>query len=277
MAGPGRNISGKIFTSPSFGLGGDCIQVWGSDGGTLIQDCIFDLAGVPLADQDEAIDCIKGARVTIERCVFVGCKKAILGGNGDYPAEDQAGGLLTLRNCAFVRCGRRCPEVQDGVLADMGHCWVHDWGVGSFDVRTFGAWAHNGAALNAWDCVFSRSHSLSRKDWIVDHLNHLGEAYNDDGIRGIFSPSSWVSGQERGLDYTGGGQGGSLDCRFVGCRQVRGVQVKDESPSLDWLKQLPDTSGTSLGMTLWEYAGQELSEEYYAISRDRILQTEKKA
>lgn len=258
MAGPGRNISGKIFTSPSFGLGGDCIQVWGSDGGTLIQDCIFDLSAVPLADQDEAIDCIKGAHVVIERCVFIGCKKAILGGNGDYPAEDKASGVLVLRKCAFIRCGRRCPEVQDGVLADMGHCWVHDWGVGSFDVRTFGAWAHNGAALNAWDCVFSRSHSLSRKDWIVDHLNHLGEAYNDDGIRGIFSPSSWVSGQERGLDYTGGGQGGSRDCRFVGCRQVRGVQVKDESPSLDWLKQLPDTSGTSLGMTLWEYAGQEI-------------------
>ena len=258
MAGPGRNISGKIFTSPTFGLGGDCIQVFGSDGYTLIDGCIFDLTGVPLSGQDEAIDLIKGARADIRRCVFLGCKKAILAGNGDWPDEDAAGGRVSLSQCVFIGCGRRCPEVQDGVLADMGHCWVHDWGVGSFDVRTFGAWAHHRACLTATNCVFSRSHGLSRKDWIVDHLNHLGEAYNDGGIRDIFSPSSWVSGQERGLDYTGGGQGGSRDCRFVGCRQVRGVQVKDESPSLDWLKQLPDTSGTSLGMTLWEYAGQEI-------------------
>ena len=125
-----RVIREGLYTVPTFNLGGDCIQVWGSDGGTLIQDCIFDLAGVPLADQDEAIDCIKGAHVVIERCVFIGCKKAILGGNGDYPAEDKASGVLVLRKCAFIRCGRRCPEVQDGVLADMGNCWVHDWGVG---------------------------------------------------------------------------------------------------------------------------------------------------
>ena len=102
-----RSIKGKTYAAPTFGLGGDCVQVWGGDGDTLIRDCVFDLTAVPLEDQDEAIDCIKGARVSIQRCVFIGCKKAILGGNGDYPAEDQAGGLLTLRNCAFVRCGRR--------------------------------------------------------------------------------------------------------------------------------------------------------------------------
>lgn len=256
-----RVIREGFYTAPTSNLGGDCIQAWGSDGGTLIQDCIFDLSAVPLADQDEAIDCIKGAHVVIDRCVFIGCKKAILGGNGDYPAEDQAGGHLTLRNCAFVRCGRRCPEVQDGVLADMRNCWVHDWGVGCFDVRTFGAWAHNGASLSVWDCVFSRSHSLSRRDWVVDHLNHLGEAYNDNGIRGIFSRPSWVSGQRRGLDFTGRGAGGSEGCQFVDCLQIGGAQPNEGRPSLDWLKALPDTTHTSLGMTLWEYARKELSLE----------------
>lgn len=152
--------------------------------------------------------------------------------------------------------------MQDGVRADMRNCWVHDWGVGgSFDVRTFGAWAHAGASLSAWGCVFSRSHSLSRRDWVVDHLNHLGEAYNDNGIRGFFSRPSWVSGQERGLDYTGGGQGGSCGCRVVKCRQIGGGQESEGNPPLDWLKALPDTTHTSLGMTLWEYARKELSLE----------------
>nr|DAV99881.1 MAG TPA: Pectate lyase [Caudoviricetes sp.] len=255
-----RVIREGLYTAPTFNLGGDCIQVWGSDGGTLIQDCIFDLSAVPLADQDEAIDCIKGAHVVIDRCVFIGCKKAILGGNGDYPAEDKSG-LLFLKNCAFIRCGRRCPEVQDGVIADMSQCWVHDWGVGCFDVRTFGAWAHHSACLTATNCVFSRSHSLSRKDWIVDHLNHLGEAYNDGGIRDIFSRPSWVSGQRRGIDFTGYGAGGSSGCRFVNCLQIGGGQESEGNPSLEWLRDLPDTSHTSLGMALWEYVKKELSLE----------------
>lgn len=133
-----RVIREGLYTAPTFNLGGDCIQVWGSDGGTLIQDCIFDLSAVPLADQDEAIDCIKGAHVVIDRCVFIGCKKAILGGNGDYPAEDKSG-LLFLKNCAFIRCGRRCPEVQDGVMSSslsihlrMGMAEREDYGSHSF-------------------------------------------------------------------------------------------------------------------------------------------------
>ena len=258
MAGPGRNISGKIFTSPTFGLGGDCIQVWGSDGGTLIQDCIFDLSAVPLADQDEAIDCIKGARVTIERCVFIGCKKAVLGGNGDYPLEDQAGGLLTLRNCAFVRCGRRCPEVQDGVRAFMSECWVHNWGAGCFDVRTFGAWVHRGATLTVKDSLFSRTRGLTRWHWTVDHANHLGEAVNDGSLLDVFSATSWISGADRGLDYSGGGLGTSYGCRFIDCRQVGGAQQDVGSPSLAWLKDMPDTTHTSLGMPLAEFAALEL-------------------
>ena len=51
-----RIISGKVFTSPSFGLGGDCVQIFGSDGFTVVENCIFDLSAVPTAKQDEAID-----------------------------------------------------------------------------------------------------------------------------------------------------------------------------------------------------------------------------
>lgn len=253
-----RSIKGKTYAAPTFGLGGDCIQVWGSDGGTLIQDCIFDLSAVPLADQDEAIDCIKGAHVVIERCVFIGCKKAILGGNGDYPAEDKASGVLVLRKCAFIRCGRRCPEVQDGVRASMSDCWVHNWGAGCFDVRTFGAWSHRGATLTVKDSLFSRTRGLTRWHWMVDHANHIGEAINDGALLDIFSSTSWISGADRGLDYSGGGLGTSYGCRFIDCRQVGGAQQDVGSPSLAWLKDMPDTSGTSLGMTLWEYAGQEI-------------------
>lgn len=31
-----RVIREGLYTAPTFNLGGDCIQVWGSDGGTLI-------------------------------------------------------------------------------------------------------------------------------------------------------------------------------------------------------------------------------------------------
>ena len=259
MMRPSRYISGEVFTSPSFGLGGDCVQVWGSDGGTLIQDCIFDLSAVPLDEQDEAIDCIKGAHVVIDRCVFIGCKKAILAGNGDWPDEDAAGGRVSLSQCVFIGCGRRCPEVQDGVRASMSDCWVHNWGAGCFDVRTFGAWAHSGATLDVTGTLFSRARPLTRWHWVVDHANHLGEAVNGGSLLDVFSETSWISGADRGLDYTGGGLGTSSGCRFVGCRQVGGAQQDVGSPSLAWLEEMPDTTHTSLGMSLAAFASRELA------------------
>lgn len=259
MAGPGRHISGEVFTSPSFDLGGDCVQVFGSDGYTLIDGCIFDLAGVPPADQDEAIDLIKGARADIRHCVFLNCKKAILAGNGDWPDEDASYGIVSLHHCVFIDCGRRCPEVQDGVRASMSECWVHNWGVGSsFDVRTFGAWAHRGAALDVKASVFTRTKNLSRWHWVADHANHIGEAVNDGSLLDFFSATSWISGADRGLDYSGGGLGTSYGCRFIDCRQVGGAQQDVGSPSLAWLKDMPDTTHTSLGMPLAEFAALEL-------------------
>lgn len=92
-----RSIRGKTYAAPTFGLGGDCVQVWGSDGGTLIQDCIFDLSAVPLADQDEAMfviftECGEASQEVAKRgpCweqnfeyelidVMATCKRALLG------------------------------------------------------------------------------------------------------------------------------------------------------------------------------------------------------
>lgn len=258
MAGPGRHISGEVFTSPSFDLGGDCVQVFGSDGYTLIDGCIFDLTGVPLSGQDEAVDLIKGARADIRHCVFIGCKKAVLAGNGDWPDEDAAGGRVSLSQCVFIGCGRRCPEAQDGVRAFMSECWVHNWGAGCFDVRTFGAWSHRGATLTVKDSLFSRTRGLTRWHWTVDHANHIGEAINDGTLLDIFSSTSWISGADRGLDYSGGGLGTSYGCRFIDCRQVGGAQQDVGSPSLAWLKDMPDTTHTSLGLSIAEFAALEL-------------------
>lgn len=258
MPGPGRTIIGQTFTSPSFGLGGDCVQVFGSDGYTYIRGCVFDLAGVPLPKQDEAIDLIRGARADIRDCVFIGCKKGILAGNGDWP-EDDKHGSVHIEHCAFIGCARRCPEVQDGVRASMSGCWVHNWGVGScFDVRTFGAWVHRGATLDVKNTLFSRARSLTRWHWVVDHANHLGEAVNDGSLLDVLSGTSWISGADRGLDYSGGGLGTSYGCRFIDCRQVGGAQQDVGSPSLAWLKDMPDTTHTSLGMPLAEFAALEL-------------------
>lgn len=258
MPGPGRTIIGQTFASPSFGLGGDCVQVFGTDGYTLIDGCIFDLTGVPLSGQDEAVDLIKGARADIRHCVFLNCKKAILAGNGDWPDEDAAGGRVSLSQCVFIGCGRRCPEVQDGVRAFMSECWVHNWGAGCFDVRTFGTWVHRGATLTVKDSLFSRTRGLARWHWVADHANHIGEAVTDGSLLDFFSATSWISGADRGLDYSGGGLGTSYGCRFIDCRQVGGAQQDVGSPSLAWLKDMPDTTHTSLGMPLAEFAALEL-------------------
>ena len=259
MMRPSRHISGEVFTSPSVGLGGDCVRLFGPDGDALIERCVFDLAAVPLDEQDEAIDLICGARATIRECVFLGCKKAILAGNGDWPDEDASYGIVSLHHCVFIGCGRRCPEVQDGVHASMSECWVHNWGAGCFDVRTFGAWAHRGATLTVKGSLFSRTRGLTRWHWAVDHANHLGEAVKDGSLLDVFSATSWISGADRGLDYTGGGLGTSSGCRFIDCRQVGGAQRDVGSPSLAWLGEMPDTTHTSLGMPLPAFASQELS------------------
>lgn len=200
-------ISDEVFTAPDPHLDGDGLRVWGSCGKVELHRCVFDFRKVPSEQQDEAVDCIKGARVYFDGCVFLGCKKAVLCGNGDYPEEDKKG-FVHFEKCAFIRCGRRCPEVQDGVMAMMHCCWIHDWGVDSFDVRTFGARVSAGAILYVMDCLFSRAHGIGFKNTVIDIANQIGEHVNEHGVlHALFHPwQALKPGPLRCVDIGRGGK-----------------------------------------------------------------------
>lgn len=144
----------------------------------VIRNCIIDFRNVPEEEQDEAISGVCGAVVEVENTIIIGAKKAMLCGNGDYPNQDKELGRWNLFNVAFIDCGRRCPEAQDGVHVYMNQCLIENWGV-TFDVRSFGAWAHRGATIEANKCVFIQKEHPSIKNFLVDLGNHIGQAFND--------------------------------------------------------------------------------------------------
>ena len=72
----------------------------------------------------------------------------------------------------------------------------------------------------------------------------------------MMRPSRHISGEVFAAPSVGLGG----DCvRLFGCRQVGGAQQGVGSPSLAWLKDMPDTTHTSLGMPLAEFAARELA------------------
>lgn len=208
-------IQNKIFTKPNPELldetgAGDCITLINQY--EIIDNCVFDLRNTPMDKQDECIDLVKGSKIVISNCIFIGCKKPILVGNGDFPEEDKANGTATIKNCIFINCGRRMPEAQDGTKVYMYNNWIHNWGVNSFDVRTFATWAHHGASMQIDKSVYTRTKGLGIKNYLVDKANHLGEAYNYQGIKGIFSKESWISGKYRAIDESENGSTLFNDC-----------------------------------------------------------------
>ena len=207
-------IRDKVFTAPADGLGGDALQVWGKDGNVTIERCVFDFRGVPLDEQDEALDCIKGAHVRVRGCAFIGCKKAALNGNGDYPQEDRACGEALYKDCVFIGCGRRCPEAQDGVAVRMEHCWIHNWGAGCFDVRTFGARVSSGASLTAMECLFSRSRGIGFRNAVVDIANQFGQTVNEYGLACALAHPLQAAkpGTRRPVDVGFGGHADVFSC-----------------------------------------------------------------
>ena len=242
-----------VITSPAPDLGGDGMQIWGSQGEVMLKRCVFDFRQVPADAQDEAVDCIKGARVYFDGCVFLGCKKAVLCGNGDFPEEDKKG-FVHFEKCAFIRCGRRCPEAQDGVMAVMHNCWVHDWGVGSFDVRTFGARVSAGSILYVMDCLFSRAHGIGFKNSVIDIANQIGEHVNAHGIlHAMFHPwQAMKPGAMRAVDLGKDGK-----ARVAYWSNIRGVGRSGGTPdvlnTLMAIKEACPDITPFLGMPLDEF------------------------
>ena len=81
-------------------------------------------------------------------------------------------------------------------------------------MRSFAAWAHHGGRIEAYACVFDqprfwRGWRLMVRDWLA----HLGQAWNDERLRGLLRPINWLPGVCRGLVATAGGHVRAADCR----------------------------------------------------------------
>lgn len=180
-----------------------------SEGETFwVHDCIIDLQSNPISELDEALGLTNGSCGTVERCVIRGAAKLVLIGSGDEEyIHKERGQKIYFRDCIIEQFGRRGPEVQDGYRVYMERCLVQDWGMKSrFKDRSFGAWAHHEGAIFATDCVF-RQQSLKRGlwYWLADMIGHIGQAVNDEGLRGLFRRKTYLPGVLRALtaDSTG--------------------------------------------------------------------------
>lgn len=192
-------IDHQVFGCPET-PGEDGFTIYGPRQRVIFTRCVFDFTNCDDSTLDEILDGVKGARVTLRGCILLGGIKAILAGNGDFPDEDKRA-RWELDGCFIWGAGRRCPEAQDGAKVTMYRCWVADWGK-HFNVRSFGAWAHNGGFIEARECLFTQSRGLSSlglKNTIVDLANHVGQACNDDGLKALFKRRTYLPGVARGL------------------------------------------------------------------------------
>lgn len=200
---------GQVFDHLS-SPGEDALTLWGPEP-TLVDSCVFDFSQIPLKDQDEQIDGVRGAQVHLKNSLLLLGKKAILAGNGDYPEEDKAHASWIIENCLIWGAGRRCPDAQDGTQVVMRNCWIHGWGQ-AFDVRAFGAWARTGARITVENCIFTQNLTVSPVKMILDLIGHIGQYYNDYGISGLLKPKAYLPGICRGLMADTGGTVSALSC-----------------------------------------------------------------
>ena len=115
---------------------------------------------------------------------------------------------------AAVDAADSVEAVQSGMRAILRDCLIRNWGApGRCDVRAFGAWAHHGGHIDAEACVFVqprfwRGLKVMARDWLA----HVGQAWNDEGLRGLLRPANWLPGVCRGLVATAGGRVQTRHC-----------------------------------------------------------------
>lgn len=181
----------------------------------LVEDCIIDFSDLPLDQQDEATATTFGAAATYKRCVIRGAGKLVLCGSGnDDKIPVEAGKKVEFIDCILENFGRRGPEAQDGMQVLMHGCLIRNWGASDrFTVRNFGAWAHRSGRIDAVGCVFWQdSFWRPLRQMIADVCDHIGQAWNDEGIRGLLRLSTWIPGVCKGLLATNGGEAYAWTC-----------------------------------------------------------------
>lgn len=206
-------VVGQRITAPDaggHGLGISDGQSW------LVEDSIIDLSACPLERLDEAAGITWGSCAIFRRCVIRGAGKLILCGSGDADKlAVEHGKVVIFEDCLFENFGRRGPEVQSCMWIILRRCLIRNWGEPRrCDVRAFAGWAHHGGRIEAEICVFDQPRFW--RGWRVmvgDWLAHLGQAWNDEGLRGVLRPAAWLPGVCRGLVATAGGHVRAKDCR----------------------------------------------------------------
>ena len=181
----------------------------------IIEDCIIDFSGLSLDEQDEAVGVTWGASATFRRCVIKGAGKLILCGSGDKDKVNvEAQKRVMFYDCVFEDFGRRGPEVQNGMHATLHNCLIKNWGMpGRFTVRNFGSWAHRKGRIDAIGCVYWQDSFLRPlRQFCADLADHIGQAWNDEGIRGLLRLSAWIPGVCKGLYATDGGEAHAWQC-----------------------------------------------------------------
>ena len=166
-----------------------------------VHECIVDFAGIPLKEQDGAVDITYGTAAKFSHCVFRNVGKLSLIGSGDkHKLADELGCKVVFDTCLFENFGRRGPEVQSGMHCILQNCVIRNWGdSANFTVRSFGAWAHDGGSMEAVNCVFVNSNTLSLWQNILDRANHISQAVLYDGIKALFRRFTYTPGWRRGL------------------------------------------------------------------------------
>lgn len=180
-----------------------------------VTDSIIDLSEWPVWALDEAAAVTWGSSATFTRCVIRGAGKLVLCGCGDADKVSvESGKRVKFVDCILEDFGRRGPEVQDGMRVYLRDCLIRNWGrPDRFTVRNFGAWAHHGGRIDAAGCVFWQDGFL--RPWGQfwrDLAAHVGQAWDDEGLRGLLRPTTYLPGVCRGLLATAGGTAWAWHC-----------------------------------------------------------------
>ena len=246
------SIYRQRITSPS-SLGGDGLEL--SDGQHYdVTECIIDLSGWDLDDIDEAASTTMGSSSTFRRCVIRGAGKLFLAGRGDAPyVPIETGKRVEFYNCILEYGSRRFPEVQDGMQVLMHDCLIRNWGAPerfNYDPehpdRNFGAWVHTAnSRLDAVGCVFWQDRFWRPlKQMELDWCRHVGQAWNDEGIRGLLRPSTYLPGVCRGLLATDGGEANAWHCWrnhwWIALPWRHTTALMDKTEALERVRELED-------------------------------------
>ena len=186
-----------------------------ADTEVLVRNCVVDFSNLDLEEQDEAASMTWGAHGIFENCTLRGAVKLFLCGSGDaHKADVENGRRVTLRGCTLEHFGRRGPEVQAGMEVRLENCVIRNWGEPDlFTSRIFGAWAHNGGRITAINCRFEQA--AFWRGWrvmLADLCGHIGQAWNDEGVRGLLRWKTYLPGVCRGLTAGPGGTVTAYGC-----------------------------------------------------------------